>query len=445
MQPGDGVKHRRRFLGNRPLLRLLFVIIVVGLALFFWRTQHRKVNSLRPEKTKRAIASRPVYKPIPLAEEPTIESIESDDEEITPVMLWIYPRADGSWRYPRGADYQIGPQNYWPMEDEAPWPDIESADALQILAERLRTGEGPLAEAAGLLVLQAQEDGLLDDEAPIEFDDPWTGLIAMQAEYVETVLQTGLWPEDGTVDFSRNLGIADFIIETWPDDPSAEYARLHLLQISNHPGSTRHNTDDTVEWIVDIIENTQDSLVLDVAIGEFTTIENSTFDESTIKVIADVFEETEINTQRGIIRAMLNHHANTENWSQVEAWTHRLTEHEKQVRWDEEDKTHMNTQSVLSDLAGYRAVRGDHKPEDWRTEVSAVVHLCHEDHPIDTSLGGEAEWEDGWQWNAWWEVAENLWDTQKQPESPNFMDCLRNNDWQYAPSQATLLTIKVIR
>ena len=89
----------------------------------------------------------------------------------------------------------------------------------------------------------------------------------MQAEHTKTILQTGLWADDGTVDFSKSLDLAQSIIDTWPDDPAAEYARLHLLQLSNHPGSTQHNTDETMERIVDIIEHTQDALVLDVKVG----------------------------------------------------------------------------------------------------------------------------------------------------------------------------------
>jgi hypothetical protein len=417
----------------------------VVLALVLWLTQDSKVNSLRPEKTKRAIAARSVPKPRPLTEDPPTAPIHADDEDVTSVTLWIYPRADSSWRYPGSSSYEIRAANYWPMDDEAPWPDIDSADALQVLAEVLRTGEGKLAEAAGNFFLQAQDDGLIDQSEPPVFDSPWTSLVAMQAELTRTILQTGLWPKDGTVDFTKSLDLAQSIIDTWPDDPAAEYARLHLLQLSNHPGSTQHNTDDTVDWIVDIIEHTQDALVLDVAIGEFTNIKKSTFDAPTIEAITSVFDETETNTQRGIIRAMLNHYTHTENWTQVDVWTNQLRVHEKQVQWDKDSTTSMNTQSVLSDLAGYRAVRGGHQPSSWREEVSAVVHMCHEDHPIDRSIGGEAEWADGWRWNAWWDIAGHLSGTSEQADAPNFIDCIQLSKWQHEPPQATLLTIKVMR
>jgi hypothetical protein len=429
----------------RPLFRLLIVLIVVALALALWLVQDSKVNSLRPEKTKRAIAARSVPKPRPLAEDPPTAPIHVDDEDITSVILWIYPRADGSWRYPGSTGYQVGPADYWPMDDEAPWPDIDSADALQVLAETLRTGEGSAGEAAGRFLLHAQDDGLLDHADQPTFDSPWTGLVAMQAKYVDTIWQTGLWPKDGTVDFTKNVDIAQFIIDTWPDDPAAEYARLHLLQLSNHTSSIQHNADETVDWIVDIIEHTQDALVLDVAIGEFTTIEKSTFDAHTIAAISSVFDETELNTQRGIIRAMLNHHTHTENWAQVDVWTNQLVAHEEQVQWDKDSTTSLNTQSVLSDLAGYRSVREGHQPSNWREEVSTVVHMCHEDHPIDRSIGGEAEWADGWRWNAWWDIVGQLSGTAEPADAPNFIDCVRLTDWQHEPPQTTLLTVKVMR
>ena len=429
----------------RPLFRRGLLLLVAALVLVLWLTQDSKVNSLRPEKTKRAIAARALPKPSSLAEELPTAAIHADEEDITPVTLWFYPRADESWRYPGSTSYQIDPADYWPMDDEAPWPDIDSADALQVLAEVLRTGEGSAGSAAERFLLHAQDDGLLGHAEQPAFDSPWTGLVAMWAEYINTVRLTGLWPEDGTVDFTNNIDIAQFIIDVWPDDPAAEYARLHLLQVSNHPGSTQHNSDETAGRIVDIIEHTQDALVLDVAIGEFTTIKDSTFEAPTIAAISSVFDEAQIDTQRGIIRAMLNHYAHTENWDQVDAWTNRLIAHEEQARWDKSTTTPMNTQSVLSDLAGYRSVRGGHQPSNWREEVSAVVHMCHEDHPIDRSIGGEAEWADGWRWSAWWDITEHSWSTPEPADAPNFTDCVGLTDWRHEPPQTTRLTIKVMR
>ena len=140
----------------RPLVRRWFVLLAVALALVLWLRQDSKVNSIRPEKTQRAIAARALPKPRPLAEEPPTAVIHADDEDITPVTLWFYPRADESWRYPGSTSYQIDPAHYWPMDDEAPWPDIDSADALQVLAEVLRTGEGSAGSAAERFLLQAQ-------------------------------------------------------------------------------------------------------------------------------------------------------------------------------------------------------------------------------------------------------------------------------------------------
>jgi len=433
---------------NRPLVRLLIVAIAVLIALVLWprfQATDTKVNSVRPDKTRRAIAARPIPISTPLTDDTPTEPISGDEEDLTSVTLWVYPKAEGSWKYPGSTGYQIHPADYWPMADEAPWPDIESSDALQDLAEKLRTNGSQLGEAAMLFLQQAEKDGLLDLADEPEFDNPWTGLVAMQAEFVETFRQTGFWPKAGSVDFTRGLTIAQHIIDKWPDDPSAEYARLHLLQLSNLRESTRHSTDETVDWIVDIIENTQDSLVLDVAIGEFTAIRDSTFDGPTMAAIAGVFDETEINTQRGIIRAMMNHYTHTENWEQVEFWTHRLIEHEKQVQWDKDSKTPLDTQSVLSDLAGYRAVRQGHNPSNWREEVSTVVHMCHEDHPIPHSISGEAEWADGWKWNAWWKITVFLSDTSKPPEAADFIDCVQLTDWQHEPPQSTHLTVKVMR
>ena len=405
----------------------------------------RNATSLRPEKTQRAIAARSATKPTQNKMDAPPEPIDAEAPGVTPVTVWIYPRPEGSWQYPNKPTYRIEPQDYWPTEDEAPWPDLNSSDALQELAEEIRTPQGQLGEAFIRFIEEADDDGLLDRAEGAEFDDPWTGLVAMQAEYASTVLQTGLWPKTGTVDFGNGLDIAHSIIDKWPDDPAAEYARLHLLQLANHSQSTRYNAAETMDWIVDIIETTQDGLVLDVAIGEFTAIHDSPFNDRTIEAIASVYQRAEINTQRGIIATMLNHHAHNNNWDQVDAWTTRLLEHDQRAPQDHADAASETAQSIASDLAGYRAVRGALTPSNWREEVSAAVHLCHEDHPIDHSIGAEAEWNDGWQWNAWWKLSLLLGDSTNPTESPHFIECIQSTDWQHDPPPTVLLTIKVIR
>ena len=430
----------------RTALQRLVVLITALVLLALWvRTtaQHTRGESLRPEKTKRAIAAR--SKPKPLADEPPPSPTPATEEAFKSVTLWLHPKAEDAWEYPNQMDYQIYPANYWPMGDEAPWPDIESADALQDLAEALRDTNGKPGEAAMHFLEQAEQDDLFNLADTLDFESPWTGLVAMQAEFVETFRQVGFWPEAGTVDYTRDRTLAQHIVDTWPDDPAAEYARLHLLQISHVRQSAHQSTEEAIEWIEDIIVHTQDSLVLDVALAEFTLIDKSAFNEQTIEAIGSVYTETSIKTQRGIIHTMMNHYAQTEDWAQLDVWATKLIAHEKEAQWDPNDPSPMNTQSILSDLVGYRAVRGGDTPQNWQEEVSTVVHMCHEDHPFEILMAAEAEWSDGWRWNAWWELNTHFGDTTRAPDAPNFIDCVQLNDWQHEPSQPTLLTIKIVK
>ena len=433
---------------SRRWFRAFIVFLTIALLWAVWHrpiVQQHNTRVLRPEKTKRAIAARARPNPKPPGDDAPPGATESASEGVSPVTVWVYPRPDGSWEYPDKPSVRMSPTDYWPTDDEAPWPDLNSSDALQELAEALRNPLGQLGEAASRFIEEAEHDGLLDRAETAEFDDPWAGLVAMQAEYVRTVLETGLWPEAGSVDFGQGLDIAQSIVDEWPDDPAAEYARLHLLQVANHPESTRYDTAETMRQIVDIIDTTQDALVLEVALAEFTAIHEGAFDDRTIDAVERVYRHAESTTQHGIIATMLTHHVQNNDWDQVDAWTARLLEHEDQTIETAANARANNARSIASDLAGYRAVRGTLTATTWREELSATVHMCHDDHPIDRAIGGEAEWNDGWEWNAWWGLSRLLEDTNTVPEAPHFIDCVRNTAWRHAPPPGTLLTIKVIR
>lgn len=440
-------------MAHSPKRRLLFMVllcaIIALLILPFW-TISTSPDGKRPSTTRRALASTQSKEAKQRANTVRPDHNPSKTSELGHQTLWIHLSEPGQWRYPGSTGYKIGPQDYWPMEDEAPWPDLESADALQDLAEVLRGGEGSVGKALHDFIEQAQDDGLMGQPLDDMLTDPWSGLVAMQAEYANTFLHSALFPEQETVDFRPSINIAQAITEKWPDDPAAEYARLQLLQVANESGSIDYDPEEALDMILDIIDNTEDPLVLDVAIGEFTALGHLSFDDDTIAQIASVYDEIEVDMRRGIIRAMLNHHTQTQDWEQVDLWSERLIEHEDLVQWDDNSLFSTNTRSVLSDLAGFRAVQEGREPTNWREELSVVVHLCHEDAPLERSTGGKGRWNNGWQWQEWWDLQARLIsrstpDPAEPPADPVFINCVKSHQWSLPPPGPISLTLKVLR
>ena len=177
---------------SRRWFRASIVFLIIALLWAVWHrpiVQQRNPRVLRPEKTKRAIAARALPNPKPPDAAAPVDASEAAPEAVSPVTMWVYPRPDGSWAYPDKPSARMSPADYWPTDDEAPWPDLNSSDALQELAEALRNPQGQLGEAASRFIEEAEHDGLLDRAETAEFDDPWSGLVAMQAEYVRTVMK----------------------------------------------------------------------------------------------------------------------------------------------------------------------------------------------------------------------------------------------------------------
>ena len=202
--------------------------------------------------------------------------------------------------------------------------------------------------------------------------------------------------------------------------------------MANHAESTQYNTAETMRQIVDIIDTTQDALVLEVALAEFTAIHEGAFDDRTIDAVERVYRHAESTTQHGIIATMLTHHAQNNDWDQVDAWTARLLEHEDRTIETAANALANNARSIASDLAGYRAVRGalTHQTgaRSWRPRFTCATRTTPSTGPSVAKPNGRTA-----EWNAWWGLSLLLEDTNVVPEAPHFIDCVQNTAWRHAP------------
>jgi hypothetical protein len=439
-------QHHRKRLGWFLLLCLAGLLLILS-----WPTE-RVSPGKRPSQTRRAletmkkrIAQRSVQQESPAA------SVSSDGEMLPHTVLRVNIHDPDSWSYPGFYGHTIRPEQYWPMWDEAPWPELESAYTLQELAENLRGDETGSLELVERFLDQAENDGLMGRPIDEMLTDPWSALVAMQAEHANTIVEQ-LFPEVGTVDFSPSVEIAEAITEKWPDDPAAEYARLHLLQVANDWASIEHDPQEALAFILDIVEHTEDSLVLDVAVGEFTKLDDIQLEADTIAQIEDAYDEVDSQVQGATIKALLTYHVQEQNWQKVDLWSERLLENDA-----------LNTHryalfgtdpiSVVSSLAGHRAVHEGRAPVNWGEEVAVAVHLCNEDAPLTHSTGVAGTWNDGWQWRNWYNLTARLMriNGATDPEVSDervtnemFPACIERYQWQLPPPHPLTLTLKVL-
>ncbi len=141
------------------------------------------------------------------------------------------------WRFRVDTAVEVGPREYWPALDEAPWPDLDSVESIQILAAVMRSDPTSVLESLKDFVADADADGVLDYDLERASEGPWMALLAEHARaYVDADSQG--------IEHVRSNQIAQAIVADGPNDPAADSARLHLLQVANDTGSAEHDPKD---------------------------------------------------------------------------------------------------------------------------------------------------------------------------------------------------------
>ena len=157
---------------------------------------------------------------------------------------------------------------------------------MQDLAEFARTQgyRKELLAPAREFVASAEADGLLDDPELLATEDPWAGLVAMQAERVDALVAHeaaggfgffGLPWDEPVLDLSESVAIADAIVEAWPDEAVADYARLQLLEAYSDPKSSVYDPEVSLAMIRDMLSS-EDEVVSEAAAQRLAVLELDT-------------------------------------------------------------------------------------------------------------------------------------------------------------------------
>jgi len=370
-----------------------------------------------------------------------------------PVTLSDDPVAN--WSFGVDTQVSIGPHEYWPTLEEAPWPDLDSARSLQVLAAALRDDVFSTEEPLRNFLADAEAEGLLDHDPEQDVEDPWRALLAMQAEHA----QAWLTAEPGGIVYAPSNRIAEAIVEDWPNDPAADYARLHLLQTANDDWSSpEHDPQGVVHRILDLIEYSQDILVLEVAMSELTRMGKVDMDPAAMTQIAAALPEVDPDIQEGIAILGMTWTVRQERWDEATHWSEvygALIEPTCAHGETAPDPLCASQREALGAFEARRALEVGTPPSSWRGELSTAVQACVLDlvdrdvlrapeAASNLTLKAEGEWQSGWVWRSWAPRAPS------PPTRPSVAGdahplgaCLDEQDWEIELAEPVRLSLFV--
>ena len=374
-------------------------------------------NARAPEQTRRAQR----YKTQQIQDQaPSVPAATSAH-----LALTIDVSAPTPSRYPISVGLSIGPQDYLPMEDEAPWPDLASVAAIQVLAEDMRTDSEQTSDSVNAFLSQAHADGLLFPNADINAQSPWRHLLSMYAHFAAELTQTSIFSPYDLDDFEHSRQAAQEIIAHDPDSVVAEYARLLELEILRHAELNDDEYDYVTDTLRDILQNTEDDLVRDAAVGILADEQLlarspalQTWAETHIHTLspraAEVLAVQQIN-----VHTQAKRPAETSYW--MDAYRRILDERCQSSQQCARDYAFLNTHE------GRLAADWNLPTNTWQAALVARIIQCHKSTPLPAPINARVTWTGA------------LWSP-----SSNIRRCFTDSSPRLAPLIPTIVELEVI-
>lgn len=412
-----------RSLLHRTLIGLLCILIMLLLVRLINHFSQKHPVAVRPADTKRYRQRRTLL-PKATRSQSTHQGSKSTNKPSVKLHMVLYK--PGKWKPRTQRGVLVEPQEYWPTEDEAPWPDIDSSRSLQ----RLTTiGEENTVDVVDDLLADAKADGLFESDIEDLVDDPWKALVAMQASHIQEVITGGIWDCTGKTDHTRSLDIAIAIEKQWTDDPVADYARLHMIWVQASHCHNLHDPQAAATIITDVVQTTADPVVLEAAVSLISEVAED-IEESDLQQITESWDEVSIETQEVIAYIWIERSLALQNSKQVDFWSKRLDKVISKICQIEPDDCE-GREGDWDHLQAFRSSKGYREPETWREEIMAAIHQCHQEEPIQTKLHATGHWKEGWQWSDW---------SKKSP----LIKCFAEQNWIYQPEEDIELLLQVL-
>jgi hypothetical protein len=338
------------------------------------------------------------------------EDDDPDDEDVRSALVVVALRGTelGMRTFPKTV--ALEPAQFWPLPDEAPFPEGLVADGLQ----ELLLSEPTLSERDWLI--DAEDSGLLEVD-PV--DDPWAAVLALEVErrrsrqawddaYADasSALPHGHMVAQrrlvGAPDVDAVIDLADALITASPDAPTAEYGRLYLLNALQSAGKT-DDLGEARSLALDMLRNTDDALVAGQAVSLLTKMSRSEpmplDDLDALDVLVDSFPEAIAEPQ--IMAYALDQALRHDDIGRSEHWAARLELALNQtcdpVHPDLQCTTHRDS---LTEVLGVLGVRDPTDSTSWQETLELASYLCADTHAFGTSaVSARARWDGAWDWD----------------------------------------------
>jgi len=352
-----------------------------------------KLRAKRPAETQRAIEfqkrqqvtrlERASFPKTPRNAPKTLEH-----EEVIQVYL---SRAELT-SFPLSTGLDIGPQDYVPMLDEAPWPDLESVLALQDLADALRNTDSSVDDSYERFMEEAELDGLLSAEVEELTAEPWLGLVAMYAHYGKELPQA-FW--DNKAPFNKTNEFARALIEQYPDEPVGDYARLLFLHTSNERAGGAQDPAEQQTHLIDILHDSSDPVVLQASLEELNRIQSPEQDPAIEQWLETHLNQWSPELIELVAVGRMSHFSKANDPEQTQKWMKRYAD-----AIDEKclEQSCDLEESSLNEFRARTNVRWNIQPNSWNEALIQHVYRCNESHPFTEAVQATITW-DGQAWS----------------------------------------------
>jgi len=347
----------------------------------------------------------------------------------------------------------FSPSRFFPSADEVPFPDGETALAVQtMLDSESEDARKKASKDSRVALLDAAEaEGLLAKDLTGDIP-PWTGVLALEVERTRSNAVSGAQFEDlvdemlerfgeGPFDgrpslISRNreartfyqthrmprdasiqLHLALEVIEqAGPDHPASDYARLYALEAVSDLTGTAYNAEEAVDLAFEILEDTPDPLVAEEALFRITRFPDADLSDEQFEFLERATKEFSPHKESIAILGLnasydQGDYARAARWWAVlddEVATSCSCRHPDPPPLDPwgppPERDVCNYECTILERARVQlGVLGEFAPRDWQDALRVAVLGCHADGVSEQakSLRADGVWSREWSWTSW--------------------------------------------
>ena len=397
--------------------RIAILVGLAGLCALLWMRDEAPVEPVEegpsPATSLRArLALRAQAGPLP-AEAPE-ETEASEDASRKSEYLVVALRGVGERFMHFNGEGRLEPSLFWPLPEESPFPDSETASALQALLD------APDDEAERAWIALADAEGFSSDHIDVA-SDPWAAVLGLEVERRAAVrayadAYADAWEGRPAQPWTRPhpplpaqrvlgvpvvdpvLDLADDLIARHPDHPAADYARLYVLD-----GLAMSAAKDAWTEALDVLQSTDDALVITQAAQLLAALPGrQNLATRDLDRLADVFEDGWDLTECLHLSAFgLEQAIASGDFGRTGAWLERFERSTQEACAGTDTPRCQMYRDNLDAAVAFLGERDVADAHTWQQAFEIASWNCARDLGGRVDARGHASWTGGWDWTSW--------------------------------------------